>query len=390
MRDGWTPNSDPGASAPWPAASRPPLPPAARDGIWRPEAGAGFLIGGVLLAISIVIALVALRQALIAPGVMTPVWLLVAAAAVAGAVLAASALLRLRSLRYILGPDALIVQRRGLRFAIPYHAIDAVVLRPRDRIEIAGYERYWPGYYDGMVATSEGPWRVLATTPANRRVRIHWDNHPVLAISPERPVLFVEALERRRRLAGQRRSVAVEPPAPEDVSHAPVDVHDAPVDVPGDVQPPEPLAAAESRRQRSTEIPRPEFPAWLGKPVAWRIFRERIVRGDPMASNLLALCLIALIVLVTITAWRADAVNTPLPVRWNAEGEPVAWVRAHGFWIFEGVWIFPATAAAVIAINAALATFAVYLERLREARMLLAAALPVELVLMAALWRAAR
>jgi hypothetical protein len=75
-------------------------------------------------------------------------------------------------------------------------------------------------------------------------------------------------------------------------------------------------------------------------------------------------------------------------VHWNAAGEPDRLVRPGGFWIFEGVWIFPVTAAAVVAINAALATLAVYLNQLRSAQVLLGAALPVELLLLIALWRA--
>lgn len=386
-RDGWTSNSDPGGSAPWPAnRSRPPTLQPTADGGWRPEAGAGFVIGGALIAAAVVIALFALREAAYSSGPLTVVWLLLASAAGVGVVFVAGLLLRLRSLRYVLGPDALIVQRRGLRIVVPYEAIDDVVLRPRDRIELAGYERYWPGYYDALVATSEGPWRSLATTPPNRRVRIHSGNNPVLAISPERPVLFVEALETRRRLAAERR-LGFMPPAE---SPSWEELRDIPVPTPPVDRQPERRVTGEARRERLPGLPRAELPAWLASPAAWRVFRERIVRGDVVSSNLLALSLIVLIVLITLTAWRADATNSPVAVRWDASGQPVQWVRPDGFWIFAGVWIFPLTAAAVIVINAALATFAVICERLREARMLLATALPVELVLIAALWRATR
>jgi hypothetical protein len=355
-----------------------PLPNSAHaDGVWRPEAGAGLLVGGLLLAVPVIVGLLALWRFLSSAGAPRVGWFLLGCAALFGAGVVGLHVARLRSLRYILSAEALLIHCRGRQIAIPYRSIDDVILRPRDRIDVVGYERYWPGYFDAEISTSEGAWRSVATTPAHRRVRVQVNQGPTFAISPERPVLFVEALENRRRFAREARGVERDPPAPTL----------PPLDMPAPIQPGPAAVRPQRTAGRPPLLSRDSLPDWIGPPRAWLLFRERIVRGDSVASNLLALSVIALILLVTLTLWRADAVNTPVPIRWNTDGEAVQHVRPDGFWIIEGVWIFPATAGAVVAVNAALATFAVYLERLREARMLLAVTLPVELILMLALWR---
>jgi hypothetical protein len=122
-------------------------------------------------------------------------------------------------------------------------------------------------------------------------------------------------------------------------------------------------------------------------PRVYRTFRERVVRGDPIASRLLALSLLVLITLVFLAAWKVDSVTRPLAVKWNPDGEPTWFVRPDGFWLVDGVWIYPATLAAIIAINAALATLAVTFERVREARLLLSAAFITGCIILVAMVR---
>ena len=64
-----------------------------------------------------------------------------------------------------------------------------------------------------------------------------------------------------------------------------------------------------------------------------------------------------LIVLVFIAAWKVDSVIQPLAVKWNPSGEPIWFARPDGFWLIDGVWIYPVTAAAIVGVNTALATW---------------------------------
>jgi hypothetical protein len=358
-------------------SDRRPLPvlPGRREGTWRPEAGAGALIGVVLMLASLAVLLLALQASAGASGLARLLWFAIFLLGLAGAVVVGLLLIRLRSIRYTITAVGLAVSFKGQRIAVPYEEIVEVVFRPRDRIDIGRFERFWPGYYDAEIPTSEGVWRSVATTPPNQRVRLRLRDGRTLAISPERPILFVEALESFRR--GARPLVVLDEPVTR--VHPPAGPTPAPVTT---------LAPNESGRVTRHVPTRAAMPAWAGRPQAFLLFRDRIVRGDRLASNLLALALILLILLVTVTVWRADAVGSPVPVHWNARGEPDRLVRPSGFWIFEGVWIFPVTAAVVVVVNAALATFAVYAGRLRAAQLLLAGALPVELLLLIALLRA--
>jgi hypothetical protein len=349
--------------------------PIRREGAWRAEPGAGMLVGLALLLASVVVLALALQAATGAPAVARIFWFAIALVALGGAVVVGVLLVRLRSMRYTITGVGVVVAMRGQRIAVPYEDIVDVTFRPRDRIDIGGFERYWPGYYDAEVSTSEGVWRSVATTPPNLRVRLRLRDGRTLAISPERPILFVEALESFRR--GARMPVRHEQPVIERLA--------PPVEAPAGVTGPARVPAMPPSPRLT---PPPALPAWVVAPEAFLIFRDRIVRGDRLASNLLALTLILLIVLVTVTVWRADAVGSPVAVHWNANGQPVRTVRPSGFWVFEGVWIFPVTAAAALAINAALATLAVVAGRLRAAQVLLAAVLPVEAILLIGLLRA--
>ncbi len=275
---------------------------------------------------------------------------------------------RLYTLRYTLDDAVLSIVSAGHQVRIPYREIDDVVFRPRDLIDVYGYERYWPGYYDSLNQTSDGYWRTFATTPPHERVRIRTTGGGTVAISPERPVLFVEALEAFRGGAGRPAFVppdANAPPTPAALPATPM------VEVP-----PAPTAPAPQRFAPRRQI---RFP----RPLAYRLFRARIVDGDPVASRLLALSLLVLIVLVFMAAWKVDSVNTPLAVTWDANGEPTWFVRPDGVWIIDGVWIYPVAAGALIAVNCALATFAAALERPFEARLLLAAGFVTALMILA-------
>ncbi len=327
---------------------------------WEPERGAGQLVGAALSLTGILLTVIVADRASDTNGAGQLLWWLATLLFLVISCIAVFLLRQLRSVRYLLTDDALVTAFSGKRIEIPYREIGIVALRPRDVIDFEGYERYWPGYYDSLGNTSDGYWRSIATTPPRERVRIHTRDGSILAISPHRPVLFVEALDYLRH-----GSTRVAPAWPED-----------------DEEPPGPLGLAIFTEPTAADAAERDRPlvgrglrlSGIPTPFAYRILRERIVRGDPVASRLLALNLLVLITLVFLAAWKVDSVIQPLPVKWNPSGEPTWTVRPDGFWLFDGVWIYPVTAAAIVGVNTALATLAAVFGRMLEARLLLSGA----------------
>lgn len=80
---------------------------------------------------------------------------------------------------------------------IPYDQIEAAepaidVLGDQN----TGWQPFWPGYYVGTRNTDVGTVRVVATLPPRRQILISRSNGEMYAISPERPMLFMEELAR--------------------------------------------------------------------------------------------------------------------------------------------------------------------------------------------------
>jgi hypothetical protein len=339
---------------------------------WRAVRGSGQRLGTLLAGLSLAMTFVFALLAREASGATEVLWLFATVAGCLATVALVYLLLRLRSLTYTLTGSELIVAAIGLRLVISYTEIRGVVYRPRDVIEVDRYERFGPVFYDGLTNTSEGRWRSIATTRPSERVRINTFADNTIAISPERPVLFVEALEAGRRNDGSQAAQYVE-------------LEESPDRFDGDVPSPEPQRVAISEEE---SCPGPSQGARVREPLAMRVFRDRILRGDAFSSRLLAISLLILLTMVFIAAWKSDSVTRPLALRWDPDGEPTWYVRPDGFWLIDGVWIFPVTAAAVIVVNTALATLAAAFGRMIEARLLLAGAVMVSVILMIAIARA--
>ena len=340
---------------------------------WRPSRGPGQFIGIGLAAFCFLVACVAVFVAMNTTGLLRLFWLVAAFDGIAATTVLAVMVARLRSITYVLTGSHLVVQRLGARIAIRIEDIAGVVFQPRDVIVRRGYERFWPGFYDSTIVTNDGPWRSIATAPAHERVRIRTLQGGTIAISPDRPVFFVETLDAMRQ-------------------HRPVSI---PIGSVGDDFP---LRSTASPRvdpvpERRTEAPIPATPQRASQGLAedgtaLGILRHRIVQGDLVASRLLALSILMLIVSLFIAAWKSDSVARPVAVRWNPDGDPTWYVRPDGFWLIDGIWIFPATGAAILAINTALAIFVAALGRTIEVRLLLATAFVVGFLLLVGLARA--
>src|SRR5690606_13266285 len=91
-------------------------------------------------------------------------------------------------------------------------AIDQIEERP------GGWQRFWPGYYVGTRRAKVGNVRVIATLPLRRQLLISTADRD-FAISPERPVLFVEEYGRLRRALDLQRTGGFPTVAPGQVAH---------------------------------------------------------------------------------------------------------------------------------------------------------------------------
>lgn len=332
----------------WSAASWPRVAVPGRS-IWHPAAGFGRLIGLTFVACLALIALLSILLLIQDSGAIRVVWGVVflgAAAAMAGVV----HLLRgLSTMRYVLGEDHLRIEWRRRVRRIPYDDMLHVTYHLRDVVDLPNREPYWPGYRVSTIRTREGVWHSYATVPPHRRVRI---TTPVaiFAISPERPVLFIQELERRRM--GTPMTI----PAGIDVVAAP----------------------------RPERVPRRGRPSIAGGMTASiresiNLFRNELLT-DGVASTLVAVGVIIPVFLLAYTFNEVDFLPERIPLQWNAQGEPVRTGSS------ATIWTLPLLALTVLVVNAALATLVLQFDRF-AARLLVAITPVVQVIVGIALWR---
>ena len=340
---------------------------------WTPSRGPGQQVGIALSALCFVATCVAVYLLANSIGLVRVFWIVAAVDGIAATTVLLVMLVRLRSITYLLTSGQFVVRRTGAQIVVRFDDIVGVVFQPRDVIASRGYERYWPGFYDSTIATERGPWQSIATVPANERVRIQTRQGGTIAISPDRPVLFVETLDAMR----ESRAISI-PTGYEGDKLQAGSAARSPVEVEQILSP----------RGSVSGEPQPAEPGTTNERSAIHVFRTRIVRGDLAASRLLALNILLLIASLFIAAWKSDSVTRPVAIRWDPSGEPTWYVRPDGFWLIDGIWIFPITAAAVLAINAALATLVAAFGRTLEVRLFLSTALVVGFLLLIAMSKA--
>lgn len=315
-------------------------------GIWRPAAGYGRLIGHLFIAGLALIALLSLLLTIQDDGRARVVWLLLMAGAIAVAVRVWSMIRGLTSIRYILGEDQLTIEHRRTLRRIPYDDILEITYHLRDRVDLPQREPYWPGYRVSTIRTREGTWHSWATVPPSRRVRIATPA-AVFAISPERPVLFIQELERRRSGGLLVQQSGVTGPVEADVPAAP------------------------RSRRRSGAM------SSINESVG--LYRNLLLT-DRVASTLVAVGVIIPVLLLAYTFNEVDFLPERIPLRWNADGDVV---RSGGR---AAIWTLPLLAISVLVINAALATLVIRFDRV-AARLLVAITPMVQIAAAIALWR---
>ncbi len=317
---------------------------------WHPAAGFGRLVGAGLIALAGLTGLTALLLLIQADGAMRMLWLLVLLGALAGITRIAYLLKGLASLRYVLNDDHLRIEWLHETRQVPYDDMLEVIYHLREQLKLPGRERYWPGFYVSVIQTRDGVWRSYATVPPHRRVRITTPS-AVIALSPERPILFIQELERRRlaRPAG----VEIHP----DVGVSPA----APVS-------PQTRPPARVRQARVSPLQR-----------SIDMFRKDLLH-DRIASTMVAIGIIIPVFMLAYTFNEVDFLPDGLPLHWNAHGEVDRTGDA------SSIWTLPLLALTVLVVNAALATLVLPFDRV-AARLLVAFTPLVQIMIGIALLR---
>ncbi len=298
-------------------------------------------------------------------GAQRILWVIVVLLTVAIVGGVASVLVTVANLRYELLPEALKIQLGRSSWLIPYTQIVDLSYHPHERVSVRGYERFWPGARFGFAQTSHGRWRNAATTAPNRRVRLQLDSGLVAAISPERPIQFMDALTERLTLDHGARQPAAPPEEPR-----------------GFLRPQQDLGPDDSvfLSAGSWALDRLEE-----RFVPVGFFRRQIL-ADQIISNAIALSLIVFAIGGVFATYAADGVKGPTAYHWNPVGEPDRFLRSEGPWVFEGIWLYPVMGLLILGVNLALATLLVETDRFL-ARMLVGAAPVLSLLALVAMVR---
>ena len=318
--------------------------------IWHPAAGYGRLIGLLFSAGLTLISILSLLLLIQDSGTVRVVWLVLLIGSLAGLAGVLHLLRGLASMRYVFAEDHLRIEWRKVVRQVPYDDMLEVTYHLRDVVDLPYREPYWPGYRVSTIRTRDGIWHSYATVPPHRRVRITTPV-AVFAISPERPVLFIQELERRRLGTSDVVASTIEPVSA--------------------LSPPPAV-----RRTR-----KPGSMRGVTQPVraSLDLFRNELLT-DSIASTLVAVGVIIPVFLLAYTFNEVDFLPERIPLQWNAAGEAV---RTGGS---SSIWLLPLLALSVLIINAALATLVIQFDRI-AARLLVAITPLVQVTVAIALWR---
>ncbi len=346
---------------------------------WRAAASPGGLIGILAAIVCLLLAggslAVILGKASL-PIPMGAVWAgLIAFLALAGGL--AYLVYGYLSITYELGEQTLVIGWANRRYALDLATIQHIgpaseVLEERPE----RWQPFWPGYYIGTHTGKIGPVRVVATLPLSRQLLVSTgDRH--FAISPERPVLFLEEYGRLRRALDEQRSGAF-PTIQEGEGARQLK------DAGWTVEFPTLLARPKTPEMES---PHGETDAGAGSVAkrGWFIFPEGIspvlrplLLNDPIALGLLGIAVLLNVVMVAYILLQYDSIPSSITLHWNVNGFP------DRIGSPREIWIVPLITGMVTIANFLLAWSIVTFDRF-AARLLLGATCLVQLVAWVAL-----
>lgn len=351
-------------------------------GRWRAAASPGGLIGILIIILSV---LGAGGAILVLAGVAsvplpTPVIGVAAVLFTVVAVGAAYLVYGYTTIGYAFGDDVLEIRWAGRRYPIDLASVTYIgpaieVLEERP----GRWQRFWPGYYVGVRQEKVGPVRVVATLPLRRQLLISTDTEH-FAISPERPVLFVEEYGRLRRALDLQRTggfPTVEPgqgakrladagwtmqyPVITTTRPAP-----APTPSPPRAGDAAPAPAPAPRPARATHAPRESA---LSGPL---LLDDRLSLGFLGGAVLLNILMVVYILI------QYDTIPQSIPLHWNVNGLP------DRIGSPREIWTLPLITGLVTVANFGLAWSIVTFDRF-AARALLGATCLVQIVAWVAL-----
>lgn len=270
------------------------------------------------------------------------------------------------TMRYELTADQLTIRWAGNRHEIPIDAVQEIVpaverLDPNP----PGWQRFWPGYYVGEQATLSGLVMIVSTLRARRQILLVTREYQ-FAISPERPVLFLEAFAQLRGGLGPGSPESTAEWQPAELTARFVEAGwttPYPATRPGKAD-----AGIIAGRTSSAQAIEAGGPFAL--PRLW---------SDPVASGLLIAALVIDIALTLFVLVRYNSFPQTLAIHWDSGGV------ADRFAPTRQIWTIPLITWLVTIANIAFAWFVDGFDRF-AARILLAASLAVELIALIALY----
>jgi uncharacterized protein DUF1648/PH (Pleckstrin Homology) domain-containing protein len=270
------------------------------------------------------------------------------------------------TMRYELTADQLTIRWARTQHDIPIRAVQEIVpaverLDPNP----PGWQRFWPGYYVGEQATLSGLVTIVATLRARRQLLLVTRDYQ-FAISPERPVLFLEAFAQLR--------CALQDASPDNAAEWQPAALTARFVEAGwttpypSVHPKKVVAGTTTGGEDSVRAVAAGRSAAL--PRLW---------SDPIASGLLIAALVIDIALTLFIFVRYNSFPQTLAIHWNSSGV------ADRFAPVRQIWSIPLITWLVTIANVAFAWFVDAFDRF-AARFLLAASLAVEFAALIALY----
>jgi hypothetical protein len=270
------------------------------------------------------------------------------------------------TMRYELTADQLTIRWASTQHDIPIGAVHEIVpaverLDPNP----PGWQRFWPGYYVGEQATLSGLVTIVATLRPRRQLLLVTRDYQ-FAISPERPVLFLEAFAQLR--------CALQEASPDKADEWQPAVLTARF-VEAGWTTPYPAArpkkvVAESTTGGEDSVRAVAAGSSAALPRLW---------SDPIASGLLIAALVIDIGLTLFIFVRYNSFPQSLAIHWNSSGV------ADRFAPTRQIWSIPLITWLVTIANIAFAWFVDAFDRF-AARFLLAASLVVEFAALIALY----
>ncbi|HVB64397.1 MAG TPA: DUF1648 domain-containing protein [Nitrolancea sp.] len=280
------------------------------------------------------------------------------------------------TINYELSPEQLVICWARQRHVVPLTAIHQIIPAvERLGANPRGWQKFWVGYYVYSLPSLAGLVTVVATMKTRRQLLVVTRDRQ-FAISPERPVLFLEAYARFRRAVDLQRPGSVEGVQPGDLTTRFADVGwtaQVPAMTP-------PTAMSGPADYRDAHLPTPSAPA--ATESHWSAEASQtpanFLNDSRSIGFVVAAVLLNVLIMLTILL-RYKSLPETLVLHWNGKGVP------DRFGPTRQIWIIPTITWLVTIGNFGLAWMVAAFDRFAS-RFLLAATLAVELMALVALY----